>query len=478
MRMYQSRSFLFLNLILWAGIAGAKTLDDHRAGIADDMQLFGKAPVIVTFKTPLYGALSSEQLPVQLGFARRNFLATLSSDLQASVATQFDYSPAVAMAVTKEQLRELEQNALVDSVHRNGRRTVHLAESVPVVFAGSRPSSAGKGRAIAIIDTGVDRLHPNFSGRVVSEACYSGGGFGGEYPEIVKLCPGGVVASTAVNSGRHCSLSAYEGCDHGTHVAGIAAGNSGVAPGADIIAVQVFTGIRDFFNRNVCGTGRGDSCIVAFDSDITKGLERVYSLRSSLDVSAANMSLGGGGFAGTCNGESPSMTNVINRLHTAGVATTVSSGNGGRSSAISFPACIATAIAIGATSDFTGSVSGNPVQLDKRTFYSDLSSTLDLYAPGTLIRSSVPDGGFANFNGTSMAAPHVAGAFAVIQSLDPSLGVTPIEAAMKSVGPQVTSNGITRRRLAIRDTLQALGISLFNPASILDLLLDEPIVIP
>ena len=425
------------------------------------MVLFGKAPVIVTFKTPLIRESSSKshslgedkaeadlaQLALQMQTARTNFSTTLSTELRDAIGVTYDYSPAVAMVVSTEQLLELEANSLVDTIYRNGRRQPHLLQSIPVVFSGGRKGGSGSGRTIAILDTGVDRLHSNFSGRVISEACYSGGGYGSQYPEIVKLCPGRVTASTAINSGLNCGTTTYEGCDHGTHVAGIAAGNSGVAPGANILAIQVFTGIRDYFQRNVCGSGRGDSCVLAFDSDILKGLERVYTLRNSLKISAANLSLGGGGYSSTCNGESPSITNVINRLRDAGVATTISSGNGGRNASISFPACIGSAIAVGATSDFTGTVGGNSVTLDKRVYYSSLSNTLDIYAPGTLINSSLPDEGFANFNGTSMAAPHVAGAFAVIQGRNSSLSINEIETAMKSTGPFVTSNGITRRRL-------------------------------
>ena len=75
----------------------------------------------------------------------------------------------------------------------------------------------------------------------MSEACYSSNVPARAQPLCV---PAGVTESTAVDSGLQCDHSVY-GCEHGTHVAGIAAGNgdtfSGVAKDASIIAIQVFS---------------------------------------------------------------------------------------------------------------------------------------------------------------------------------------------------------------------------------------------
>jgi subtilisin family serine protease len=78
---------------------------------------------------------------------------------------------------------------------------------------------------VAVLDTGVDKTHPFLSGKVVEEACYSAGG----------NCPNGATSEVGSGAGVQCTYAAAA-CRHGTHVAGIAAGQgssfSGVARGS------------------------------------------------------------------------------------------------------------------------------------------------------------------------------------------------------------------------------------------------------
>ena len=108
-------------------------------------------------------------------------------------------------------------------------------------------------------------------------------------------------------------------CAHGTHVAGITAGNgaggvasfSGVAKGADIMAVQVFSAINDPL---LCGP---TPCPLTFMSDIMEALQRVFDLRNSYNFAAVNMSLGGGQFTSFCD-TSP-LKSVIDSLRAANI---------------------------------------------------------------------------------------------------------------------------------------------------------------
>ena len=94
-------------------------------------------------------------------------------------------------------------------------------------------------------------------------------------------------------------------------------------------------------------------------------------------VASANMSLGGGLFPGTCDGSSQKP--AIDNLRGAGVLTAISAGNSGSTSQIGSPACISTAVAVGSTT-----------KADVISSFSNMSSVVDLLAPGSSIRSSIP----------------------------------------------------------------------------------------
>src|SRR5439155_3419955 len=204
-----------------------------------------------------------------------------------------------------------------------------LAESVPLIHADQIHAAGftGKGWTVAILDTGVDKTHPFLDeGKVVSEACYST-----TDARHFSLCPNGQSSQVGAGAGVNCSTQ-IDVCKHGTHVAGIAAGNAagttvpdlnGVAKGANIIAIQVFSRVDD---ASVCG--RITPCIMALTSDIMRGLERVFELRTSFQIAAVNLSLGGGKFTSSCDAQSP-LTEVIQLLRAANIATVVASGNEG-----------------------------------------------------------------------------------------------------------------------------------------------------
>jgi len=308
----------------------------------------------------------------------------------------------------------------------------------------------GAGYAVAVLDTGVMKTHSYLAGRVVAEACYST--TNATY-SATSVCPGGATASTATGSGVNCASSDAAGCFHGTFVAGIAASghatNTGMAKGANVIAMQVFS---KFTSTTYCG---GSSpCVLAFTSDWAQGLERVYALaQAGTPIAAVNLSLGGGMYSSTCdagNNESIIKTYVA-ALRSAGIATVAANGNDGYTSAIASPACISNIISVGATTKADGIAS-----------YSNNASITTLYAPGSSITSATITSttATATADGTSGAAPHVAGAFAVMRSAKNDMTVDEGVAALVATGTAVsdtrTGTAITKPRINIGSAVAAL----------------------
>ncbi|WP_055731150.1 S8 family serine peptidase [Kitasatospora sp. MBT66] len=356
----------------------------------------------------------------------------------------YDTLPMVTLRVGQEGLRKLNTRPGVVSVTEDVPVPPTLNEST-VKIGSDRAFAAGKtgaGTAVAILDTGVAVDHPFLSGRVKTQACFS---VNDEAAGVTSLCPDGSAqqegdGSADAGSGPCASLGAE--CSHGTHVAGIAAGNGagtsgapvrGVAPGADIIAVQVFS---RFSSDEVCWVTGTNPCVLSYTSSQLKGLEKVLALkRAGTDVVAANLSLGAGHWTAACTRDP--LAAVIDALRAAGVATVVAAGNSGDPDAVSSPGCVPSAITVGATTDD-----------DQLAAFSNRGALLDLLAPGTSIVSSVP-GGYASMNGTSMAAPHVTGALAVLRQTYPGLSIDQLEALLKNDGKPIAYTGGTTPRIQL-----------------------------
>jgi subtilisin family serine protease len=347
--------------------------------------------------------------------------------------------PLMIAEVSAAQLTEMRAAALVESIIEDGLARPTLAQSGPLVRQPQALSlgATGAGQAVAILDTGVDAGHPFFGGRVTAEACFS---TTSAAQGARTACPNGRGEQIGAGAARPCSAP---GCDHGTHVAGIAAGSrqdfSGMAPQADIIAVQVFS----IFEGAVCG-GSGP-CVASYTSDQIRGLDHVLSLASSRPVAAANMSLGGGSSTRPCDDDVTKL--AIDALAAAGVATVIAAGNDGRTNAVSRPGCISTAVTVAATT-----------KQDRVASFSNRSVVIDLFAPGADIISSVPGGGFRSFSGTSMAAPHVAGGLAALRALGAKPGAGETQSAIANKGRAISDapSGLTRGRMDLEAAAQAL----------------------
>ena len=276
----------------------------------------------------------------------------------------------------------------------------------------------GRGTAIAVIDSGIQASHPYFRGadgrsRVVAESCFvQNEWFTPDFP-----CPGG--GATAIGPGAADTGSRTDvPWPHGTHVAGIAAGNAAQATGA-----KGFTGMVPDANlviSRVFGFGG------AWTSDIAQALDWVAGLAATHNVSAVNLSLGSPSTRYfECSGDGMYLA-VTSKLRAAGVAIVASSGNDSNPMFIGSPACTSGWVSVGAT-DWLGRVAN----------FSNVSENIDIMAPGQNLWSSVPVNDFASYAGTSMASPVVAGAFGLMRQAMPSTSPDAVLTAMRATGPPI-----------------------------------------
>jgi subtilisin len=390
--------------------------------------------VIVGLRTPgPTGDLSgADVLAVQRAVVRRSldeFVATVRAE-GMSIGHRLQNLPFVSMRVTADQLKQLSAMPGVESIREDAVDRIMLAQSVPLVGAPAAwaAGATGAGWTVALLDTGVDTAHPFLAGKVTGEACFSNaGGAGGG----TSLCPGGAPSATGAGSGVNCD-PAIAGCEHGTHLAGIIAGAngpggmSGVAPGANLISIQVFTRGDDV---TLCGTDRPVPCLVSFASDQAAALDHVLTLAgpgNSNRVAAVNLSLGGGHYTDHlgCVALNPSRAAGIESLRTLGIASVAAAGNDGYTNALPAPACLAQ-LAIPAST-----------KSDRMAAFSNRSST-PIVAPGEAINSSVPGGLFVARSGTSQAAAHVSGAVAVLKQAFPAMTVSQAFVALSTSGNNI-----------------------------------------
>ncbi|MEU8249894.1 S8 family serine peptidase [Nonomuraea sp. NPDC048916] len=344
-------------------------------------------------------------------------VAAQAAEENVDVVLRPETQPFMVVEGTAGELAALAEDPRVTSIHRDRAYPPTLASSLKLIGADQAHAQGftGAGQAVAVLDTGIDRDHPFFSGRIVAEACFSAVEAG-----VTSLCPNGqtsqIGAGAADAATARCLAGEVNLCEHGTHVAGIAAGDGGVAPGAGIVAIQVFSRVDD---ESICGE---PSCLLAYESSLRLAMEHVAGL--SLPVAAVNLSLGGMPSEAACDDseEARAFKPAIDSLLAKGIATVVAAGNE-YFEGVSFPACISSAVAVGANDDG-----------DEIADFSNRGALLDLFAPGVDVESSVPDNQTAVHSGTSMATPHVAGALALLKAQSPQTPMPDLIEKLKTTG--------------------------------------------
>jgi subtilisin len=271
-----------------------------------------------------------------------------------------------------------------------GIARIGTLENTTAAIDGNETTGA-KNIDVAVLDTGI--ANHNDLNRA------GGAGFAGSGFAFFWTCDDG-------------TASFDDGHGHGTHVAGTIAAKDngpnvngrhvvGVVPGARVWAVKVLT-----------NSGSGAiSCII-------NGVDWVTQMKTSgqIDFAVANMSLGGGNSAALCT----AVNNSVNK----GVVYAVAAGNSAQDAANTSPANCSGVVTVSAIADFDGQPGGlkdttvnfsscTQTKDDHFACFSNFGATIEVAAPGVSILSTVLNNGYQAFSGTSMAAPHVAGAVAL-----------------------------------------------------------------
>jgi subtilisin family serine protease len=286
---------------------------------------------------------------------------------------------------------------------------------------------------VGVIDTGVDYNHPDLVQNIWSAPAAFTVTVGGQ----TINCPAGSHGYNAVAN----NCNPLDDNNHGTHCSGTigARGNnsSGVA------GVNWNTRIMGLKFLSASGSGNTADAIEC----IQFAIQAKQQFGALANVPVLSNSWGGGGF-------SQALLDAINAANNAGMLFVAAAGNSNSNNDVTphFPSSYnaPNVLAVAATDN----------RDNKSSFSSFGATSVDLGAPGTAILSTVRNGGFATFSGTSMATPHVAGAAALVLSNCSSLTTAQLKAnLMNNVDPNTSLAGrtVTGGRLNVNRAIRACG---------------------
>jgi len=303
------------------------------------------------------------------------------------------FNDKIAVEVSKEKLNVLTKNKNIDLIKIDRPVKILLQDSVHLINASlvwskqiSNINITGIDETVCVIDTGIDFSHSALTGknRTCVIDCISS--------------PAGCI--------ENCSVGDDNG--HGTHVAGI------IASSSEINGVAFDAGLIGIKSLNSGGSGSS--------SDVEAGMNWCLNNSDIYNISVISMSIGITDANGSeipynsyCDSEySSDFTPIINNATQNNISVIVASGNNLGAGNITSPACIFNSTAVGS------------VRKDDATIDFNRNSLIDLIAPGFSINSTKSSeigclsgcscsGDYMDCSGTSMSAPHVAGAFALIR---------------------------------------------------------------
>jgi subtilisin family serine protease len=342
----------------------------------------------------------------------------------------------MAVVVPERHAHRLRSIPGVQTVYPSIRYRSRLDRSPAQIGApslwGPGLTTAGNGIKIGVIDDGIDQTHPFFDPRgFTMPAGFPKGNTAFTTAKVIAARAFPPPGADYPNAGLPFDPAES---DHATHVAGIAAGNNGVAattfPGRPVlsgVAPRAYLG-----NYKVLTIPTPRVGLDGNSPEIVAGIEA--AVRDGMDV--INLSLG----EPEIEPRRDIVVAAINAAADAGVVPAIAAGNDfgdfGRGS-IGSPGTAAKAITAAAVSNtrggppnvIAGFSSGGPTPMS-------LQLKPDVAAPGQNVLSSVPgrSGSWAIFSGTSMASPHVAGAAALLKQRHPAWTVAQIKSALVLTG--------------------------------------------
>ena len=367
--------FLVLALSLTAiGFVSAQGNGANNSGVASHIIVFNDS--MLPDAVPDFAAANNLQVERQYRFALNGMAATIP----AGRLNALQNDPRVAF-VEENQVVQIAAQAIPTGIDRS-----FATSNSNLDIDGSDDFRVDVD--VAVIDTGIDFEHPDLNVVRGTDCTLTDGGG----PFATRYC-GGPGEGTGGDDDHY----------HGTHVAGTVAaldngiGVVGIAPGARLHAVKVL---------DSSGSGYTSGIIAGIDWVVAQG-----------DIEVLNMSLGG-------SGVTDSYQTAIDNAAANGVVSVVAAGNSNDDANNYSPAYVPSAITVSALADFDGleGALGSPTcrtdQDDTLADFSNWGTAVDIAAPGVCILSTYPieQGEYATISGTSMAAPHVAGAAALLAS--------------------------------------------------------------